>query len=125
MRTHFQNFLTDDGLPVTVEYSVDGSYVAPSYSPMYGADGGDAAEFCIKKVWPNTPGYHALCRQINLTCNLHPYFVVRFVWHWWVRLRIALADWACTLTDDERERMETWLAEHHVEDDYEPADYEF
>jgi hypothetical protein len=49
--THFQNFTRADGTTITVEYSIEGSNTPASYRPMYGADGGDAAEFSILKAW--------------------------------------------------------------------------
>lgn len=49
--THFQDFKRDDGTEITVEYQVEGRNSPTTYSPMYGADGGDAAEFIILKAW--------------------------------------------------------------------------
>ena len=61
-RTLFQDFTRDNGLPVTVEYAVEGSYSQTTYSPHSGADGGDFPEFIIVKVWPNTRFHNRLAR---------------------------------------------------------------
>jgi hypothetical protein len=126
MRTHFQDFLLDDGSPVTVEYSVSGSYSPTTYSPMHGADGGDAPEFCVLKAWPKAPQYDALVQRwsvLEWASWVTPWQYL--VWCW-LGLRIRVADWAVRPSTAERERMEAWLAEHHVQDyDDEPADYEY
>lgn len=49
--THFQDFVRPDGTPITVEYKVEGRNSPTTYSPVYGADDGDAAEFFILSAW--------------------------------------------------------------------------
>lgn len=49
--THFHDFTRPDGTVIEVEYTCDGRNSPATYSPAYGADGGDAAEFCIVKAW--------------------------------------------------------------------------
>lgn len=49
--THFHDFTRPDGTPITVEYEVSGRNSPTTYSPIYGADGGDAAEFDILRAW--------------------------------------------------------------------------
>jgi hypothetical protein len=49
--TYFQKFTKDDGTPIEVEYSFSpGSET--TYSPAYGACGGDACEVEIIESWP-------------------------------------------------------------------------
>ncbi len=54
--THFQDFIRADGTPIAVEYTIDGRNSPTIYSPLYGADGGDAAEFGILKAWNRDTG---------------------------------------------------------------------
>lgn len=128
MRTYFQGFTRDNGLPIMVEVGVDGSYSPTTYSPMFGAEGGDAATFYILDSWPDTPFHNCLVRiEMSIRWpqrrDLTPF-------GWWLAdliskpVRALLwfdAWWRASLTDAERERMEAWLAEHYVDDDdYEP-----
>lgn len=120
------------GLPITFEYSVDGSYSPTTYSPMYGADGGDAPEFCVLKAWPNTDEYNALHRRRQeLTTDSYGReigIISISMMNADVREElddidkaIEHADAACTLTDAEREQLCDWLCENYVEvadDDY-------
>lgn len=115
--TYFQDFTRDNGLPVTVEYSFSpGSET--TYSPMYGADGGDAAEVELVDAWPNTPEFDELCRRRNdikwarSRPSLWQFCVLA-----WLNLRIWFVGRSARLTDAERERIEVWLTEHH---EYEP-----
>lgn len=48
--THFRNIRRPDGTLITVEYRVEGRNSPTTYSPISGADGGDAAEFLILKA---------------------------------------------------------------------------
>jgi len=123
-RTFFHDFVRDNGQPVTVEYEVDGSYSPTTYSPRYGADGGDAPTFGIIDCWPNEPWFDALSGRRNARSwpGRAPTLVDRICaavlrwrcdFHRW---------WLCSLTDAERERMEAYLAENYVEEDDE-ADY--
>lgn len=120
-RTFFQDFTRDNGLPITVEYAVDGSYSPTTYSPMHGADGGDFPEFSILKAWPRTPTSDRLTDISNRLWrkSAWPWRVA----HWAVNAVTRLYDWwFASLTDAERERMEGWIAEHYVDepddDDY-------
>lgn len=118
--TYFQDFTCDNGLPVTVEYSFSqGS--EPDYSPMWGADGGDACEVEIVDAWPSTPEFEALShRRYDIKWVL----ARRSIWQScalaWLNLRIWFAGRAARLTDAERERMEIWLIEHHEYEPYYP-----
>lgn len=126
--TFFQDFTRDNGLPITVEYGVDGSYAPTTYSPRFGAEGGDFPEFAILKAWPNTPWHNRLA-AIDL--RFWPKASTTRTGGWLVRKLaapvrglMALDEWwRASLTDSERERFEAWLAEHHVEPDYEPEFY--
>jgi hypothetical protein len=51
MMTHFHDFTRPDGTAITVEYEVHGRNTPTTYSPIYGADGGDCAEFAILSAW--------------------------------------------------------------------------
>lgn len=128
-RTFFQDFSRDNGFPITVEYGVEGSYSPDTYSPRYGADGGDVPEFSILDSWPNTPAFEELHRRRNQLTFLLPrdasparrlgaLIAVPFL-----NLRIWWAKRAARLTDAEYERMSEWLAENYVEEPYEPEDY--
>jgi hypothetical protein len=127
-RTHFQDFTKDDGAPVTVEYSVEGSYSPTTYSPMNGACGGDAPEIGIIAAWPRTEDYDRLWRRKS-EIEAGPYGQTRHFLSFSEKERedlaeidraIEAADKSAELTDSERERMEAWLCEHYVEDDPEP-----
>lgn len=109
--TYFQDFTRDNGLPVTVEYGVSGGYSAPTYSPLHGADGGDAPEFMIIKAWPNTAGHHWLAARSLYSRS-------RLLSRFFDALERLDMWWRASLTDAERERMEAWLAEHYVEEPY-------
>lgn len=54
--TCHHTFTRPNGVVITVEYSVSGRNSPTTYSPMYGADGGDAAEFAIVKAWDEATG---------------------------------------------------------------------
>jgi len=126
-RTFFQDFTRDNGLPITVEYAVDGSYSSTTYSPMHGADGGDFPEFSIIKAWPRTPTSEWLAGvslRLMSGNNRTP-----FGWKVAAALRYpvdllarAYERWLANLTDAERERMEAWIAEHYV-DEPDDSDY--
>lgn len=104
--THFQDFTRDDGSPVTVEYSFRGGSET-SYSPLYGASGGDGCEVEIVSVMPNTPEYEELCRAyLDAPASASTQ----------AREAMNAAKAAAALTDAENERMCAWLAEHHVDE---------
>lgn len=117
MRTYFHDFKRDDGLPVTVEYGVDGSHSPTTYSPMSGADGGDEPEFCIVDSWPNDAAFNDLARRRNdRAWKKNPSLIDRAA-QWFLEVRLTLATLRRgTLTSNERERMEAWLAEHYVDE---------
>lgn len=56
MRTFYHKFTRPDGTKIEVECSVNGRNSPATYSPYFGADGGDAAEFCIIKAWIEDTG---------------------------------------------------------------------
>lgn len=119
--TSFQDFTRDNGDPVTVEYSFrPGS--DPTYSPMYGAEGGDPAEVEIIKVWPNTPSFDALCGRRNALVWAQTRSLRQSLVLLGLTVSIRFAERRCRPTGAELERFETWLIEHHV---YEPDDWEF
>jgi hypothetical protein len=120
-----QDFCLDDGRPVTVEYTYrPGSET--TYSPMYGADGGDGCEVEITNCWPRSEAYEEFCRRRNARK-----WEERSVWtrpFAWIELQfVSTAIWlfeqSVRLTDDEYQRMEVWLIENHVYEPYEPEDF--
>jgi len=126
-RTYFQDFTKDDDTPITVEYSFSpGSET--TYSPAYGACGGDACEVEIISSWPRSEEYERLVeRKMNLETT--PFGKPRSLalmgaddLHQLNDLEAAIAkgDKAAELTDAERERMEAWICEHHEYEPYEP-----
>lgn len=124
-QTFFQDFNRDDGSPVTVEYSFAGGSPT-TYSPAFGAVGGDGCEVEIVACWPNTPEHHDLCEQ-KLEVEMRPSLSLRTPLTIQAKLaelnsKIAAAEASCALTDAERQRMEAWLAEHHVDEPSDPED---
>ena len=127
-RTFFQDFTRDNGLPITVEYAVEGSYSPTTYSPHSGADGGDHPEFSIIKVWPNTPFHNRLARgalrlSIGNERTALGWKLAAALRHL-IELLMRADEWLrASITDAERERMEGWIADHWVDepDDYEPG----
>lgn len=115
MRTYFQDFVRDNGLPITVEYGVGGSYSPTTYSPMYGADGGDFPEFVILKAWPRTLGHERIAKLANnLWSRRSP---LERAAHATVCAVLRIDEWLrCRLTTAEHERMEAWLAENYVDE---------
>lgn len=134
-RTYFQDFTRDDGSPVTVEYSVVGSYSPTTYSPINGAVGGDAPEISIVKCWPNTPEYNAIVRELDYleTTSKQGKSIRELCMMAGDEDRqervhelgqaVAEDEERARLTDAERERMEAWLFEHYVEES--DDDYDF
>lgn len=129
MRTYTQDFRKDDDISITVEYSVEGSYSPTTYSPRYGADGGDFPEFCIIDSWPNTPAFDALINRRNRLTFLLP-MNARWTQRAWaviavpfLNLRIWWAKRAAQLTNSESERIYEWLAENYEEEPYEEDFY--
>jgi hypothetical protein len=135
MRTFTQDIKhPTTGDPITFEYSVDDSYSPTTYSPMYGAEGGDAPEFCILKVWPNTSEYNDLYRRRQeLTTDVYGRDLTVISIGMLsdqeteelgeVDRAIDAADAACTLTDADRESLVDWLCENYVEEPYDDCDF--
>lgn len=121
--THFQDFKLDDGSPITVEYTY-GAGSETTYSPMFGACGGDGCEVSILKAWPNAPAYERLAGRRNDLTFLNSRPIRRRPWHWIplaiVSARMRWQEFWCQPTDAQRERMEDWLIEHHEYEPYEP-----
>ncbi|WP_454629691.1 hypothetical protein [Bradyrhizobium cenepequi] len=121
-QTFFQDFCKDNGLPVTVEYTYrPGSET--SYSPAFGACGGDPCEIEIVNSWPNSTEFERACEiRIDLEWRKHSRWMKPFVW---IALQFAKVDiWLrglpAHLTAAERERIGVWLSVHHVYEPYEP-----
>lgn len=125
MQTFFQDFMRDNGLPVTVEYSANGG--EPNFDhPGHICDGGGSGpEVCIVDSWPNTAAFERLC-GIRNDLDWGPRAAWRRPFAWITLQFVEIAVWACQLTarltTTERERMEAWIAEHHVYEPYEPED---
>lgn len=118
-RTFYQDFTKDDGRKVTVEYSYRGDSPT-TYSPHSGAVGGDGCEVEIVEVFPNTPEFDDLCRQ-HLRLEDHPGLVLSNEQRDLLReleADMERAREAVALTDAEDERICSWIAEHHVDEDY-------
>lgn len=128
-RTYYQDFVKDDGRPVTVEYSYRGGSET-TYSPHSGAVGGDGCEVEIVDVMPATPEFDELSRRwLDLTC--HPTFGTP-ISPILLSMRadedrellqeikddMAAARKAIALTEAEEERITQWLIENHKDDDY-------
>lgn len=126
MQTFFEDFARDDGSLVTVEYSARSG--EPNFDhPGHICDGGGSGpEICIVDAWPGTAVYERLCGwKLDLewprsTWLQRPAFCMAlFV----INIAIWILKRRIRLSCDERERMESVIAEHHVEDPYEPEDY--
>lgn len=97
---------------------------------MYGADGGDAPEFCILKVWPNDDEYNRMHNErAALTTDAYGRELSVISISMMgdeerekldeLDRAIEAADAACTLTDAEADQLVDWLCEHYVEEPYE------
>lgn len=123
-RTYFADFVKDDGRPITVEYNF-ASGGETTYSPLYGADGGEGCEVEIVDVMPNTEDYEFLCRELlDLSAKNDPACMAAEVRDRLAELSEAmgLAKAAVALTDGEHERMCAWLTENHA---FEPDEDDF
>lgn len=122
---HTQDFELDDGRPVTVEYTYKpGSDT--TYSPAFGACGGDAPEVEIIGCWPNNPEFDGFCQnRSDIETHDWPLIVRPFAWLGLqiVKFEISLMIRSVRPSSAEYERMEAWLIENHVYDPYEPEDY--
>lgn len=90
--TYFQDFLRDDGSPITVKYSFRNL-------------GGGGCEVDLVDVMPNTSEFEAWCAQsvaARFCADVIP-----------MDVEIKAAKDAIDLTADECDRMIAWLAEHH------------
>lgn len=120
MITYFQDFIRDNGLPVTVEYSATGG--EPDFNfPGHICDGGGSGpEIVILQAWPNTPWHHWLAgAELDLWRS-------RRVWTpalSWLLKRLSRLDewWRASLTQAELDRFTDWLAEHYVDEPDEDA----
>jgi hypothetical protein len=127
-RSFFRDFTRDDGSRVTVEYEVS-SYGSPAtYSPISGADGGDAFEIEIVSCWPSTEQYDRLLAEraceLTVAGGTWPWASIwraalwldRFVLAW----RIKRLERRAQLSASESERFEANVAEfgdHFPDDD--------
>jgi hypothetical protein len=108
-RTYFHDFTREDGLPVTVEYRMDGGTCAS-----------------IIKCWPNTPEHEALNKEL---LELDFYMLQGRSIEALLRIfadderkerihelqqEIARDEERVELSDAERERMEAWLSENFI-----------
>lgn len=122
--TYFQDFTRDNGLPITVEYSVTGG--EPNFDhPGHICDGGGSApEIVILKVWPNTPGHNRLAGiELRLWLNRRTRlgYIAGRMFGGPLKLLIRADEWwRASLTNAENDRFSDWLAEHYVEEPYEP-----
>lgn len=74
--TYLHNFKREDGSEITVEYTFSGGSET-TYSPRYGADGGDCAECCIVKAF-NDEGDVALPTE---ECEKYEAWIIENVEH--------------------------------------------
>lgn len=123
MRTYFHDFTRDNGLPITVQYSATGGEPDFDYPGHICDGGGSGPEIVILKAWPNTPWHNRLA-AIDL--RFWPKASTTPTGAWLVRKLaapvrglMALDEWwRASLTDEEREKFEAWLAERYVEEPY-------
>lgn len=117
------DFEKDNGQPVTVEFSYSpGSDM--TYSPMYGACGGDGCEVYVISSWPRDAGYDYLCGRYNdLSWNRHHALMRPLAWValQFIKLAMWFREYRARLTVAESDRMADWVAEHH---EYEPPEFE-
>lgn len=125
--TYFQDFTRDNGLPITVEYSATGGEPNFDYPGHICDGGGSGPEIVILKAWPNTPGHNRLASAdlrfwLNRRTRLG--FIAARVFGWPLQMLIRADEWwRASLTDAEYDRFSDWLAEHYVEEPYEPEYY--
>lgn len=130
-RTFFQDFTKDNGMPITVEYSLVS--VGEPYADLPGHicdGGGSGPEIEIVTSWPRNEEYDRLVQRkmdLETTPFGKPRSLLMMNGDDLHQLRdldasIAKGDKAAELTDVERERMESWLCEHHVVE-YDEEDY--
>lgn len=108
-RTYFEYCKRDNGLPITVEYQMEGGTCA-----------------CIIDAWPMTEEYNLLWERKN-RMEAGPYGNTRHFLTFSEEEREELNDIdraieaaKFELSDAERERMEAWLTETHVHEGDEP-----
>lgn len=122
--TYFQDFTRDNGLPVTVEYSATGGEPNFDYPGHICDGGGSGPEIVILKAWPNTSGHNRLASadlRLWLNRRMRLGYIAARMFGWPLRLLIRADEWwRASLTDAEDDRFSEWLAEHYVEEPYEP-----
>lgn len=118
--TYFHDFIRDNGLPVTVEYSAHDGEPDFDYPGHICDGGGSSPQVTIIKAWPNTPWHNRLAGvtlwDIGRKTRLGRVAARWAAWPARVLMRID-EWWRASLTDAESERFEADLAEH-----YEPED---
>lgn len=128
--THFHDFTRDNGLPITVEYSATGGEPDFDYPGHICDGGGCGPEIVILKAWPNTPWHNRLAGIAMAVRWPQGRALTPAGWRLAgilslpVRAIMRLDEWwRASLTTTEDERMCAYLAEHYVEEPYEP-DYQ-
>ena len=124
-RTHFQDFVRDNGLPITVEYSATGGEPDFDYPGHICDGGGSGPEIVILRSWPDTPLHHRLAGisiRLMVGNNRTPFgWKVAKALRRPIELLMRADEWLrANLTAAEDERMSAWLAEHYEEETYEP-----
>jgi hypothetical protein len=128
MRTHFQDFVRDNGQPVTVEWRVASEGESNFDHPGHICDGGGSGPIIeIVDVWPNTPRHERLTRlemNILLACGRNTWTrLLGIILAAPVHFAAAVDTWRhATLTEAECEAAEMWLCEHYEPEPYDPAD---
>lgn len=109
MRTFFQDFTLDSGTKVTAEYSYSAGS-PDTYSPRFGAEGGDPCEVSILKVMPST-------RIFDWLCHVSLALTYGSILHRVVCAPLHFLEWWHFPGTTERERMEEWIIDHVTHDD--------
>lgn len=120
--TYFHNFEIDTGKKVTVEYSATGGESNFDHPGHICDGGGSGPQIVVLDAFPNDDAYEDLCKRRSArTWKKKKPTRWDHVAAEALRLRMVWACWRrATLSALERERIEDFLAEHHVEEDPEP-----